>query len=402
LFYHSRMHSDSAPALEVFFSYSHRDEELRDQLETHLALLKREGELRTWHDRRIGAGREWQGEIDSRLESADLILLLISPDFIASDYCFDREMTLALERHAAGEARVIPIILRPADWQTARFARLQALPTGGEAITSWPDRDAAFVDVVRGIRAAIRELRGRRQPGPSPVVGASPAPEPSPVGRRWWPLVAAGLLAAAAIVAYLAIEGDGRAEPSVAEVERIFAGEQTSTEVLGRLALRLIDGRSAGGSRVGFDHRFATGDYFRFEVTSSRDGWLYVYHRPPGGRLDLLWPARDEIEANAVRALVPALIPAGEDALRFDGDIGEEYFYVALAPAPTASPTIREVEERRGRIESLIADGRHGSAVAGQRRGVVVARPDESPYLYFATTGVADTAAVELQLQHGQ
>ena len=206
------MSSARSPALEVFFSYSHRDETLRDELETHLALLKREGEIDTWHDRRIGAGREWKGEIDARLESADLILLLISPDFIASDYCFDLEMTRALERHAAGDARVIPIILRPTDWQTASFAKLQALPKGGKPITTWSDRDTAFVDVVNGLRAAIRELHRRRESNPSPAgAGSNPAPRTTP-RRRW--TAAAALLVTVAVAGFLLIERDRHKEPS--------------------------------------------------------------------------------------------------------------------------------------------------------------------------------------------
>ncbi len=133
------MSSDRTTAVDVFFSYSHRDQALRDALETHLALLVREGAIRSWHDRKIGAGRDWEGEIDRHLESADLVLLLISPDFMASDYCFDREMGRALERHDAGEARVVPVILRPADWQTADFARLQALPRNAKPITARPN-----------------------------------------------------------------------------------------------------------------------------------------------------------------------------------------------------------------------------------------------------------------------
>ncbi len=152
------MSSDRDGALDVFFSYSHRDESLRDELEKHLALLEREGTIRTWHDRRIGAVEEWKGELDRHLEPADLILLLISPDFIASDYCFDVEMKRALERHEAGEARVIPVNLRPSDWETTRFADLQALPRDGKPVTSWTDQDAAFVDVAKGIRALLAPL----------------------------------------------------------------------------------------------------------------------------------------------------------------------------------------------------------------------------------------------------
>jgi hypothetical protein len=105
-------------------------------------------------------------EISEHLETADVVLLLISSDFIASDYCYDVEMTRALARHEAGEARVIPVILRPADWQTERLARLQALPTDAKPVNEWRDRDAAFLDVTRGIRRVVEELRGR---GPEPL-----------------------------------------------------------------------------------------------------------------------------------------------------------------------------------------------------------------------------------------
>jgi formylglycine-generating enzyme required for sulfatase activity len=156
------MSSDRDDALNLFFSYSHRDETLRDELARHLKRLEREGAIRPWHDRRIDAGGDWQGEISEHLETADVVLLLISSDFIASDYCYDVEMTRALARHDAGEARVIPVILRPSDWQTQRLARLQALPTDAKPVTEWRDRDSAFLDVTRGIRRVVEELRGRR------------------------------------------------------------------------------------------------------------------------------------------------------------------------------------------------------------------------------------------------
>src|SRR5437762_917707 len=97
----------------LFFSYSHKDEGLRDQLEIHLAMLKRQGFIETWHDRRISAGEILDHAVSENLESADIILLLVSPDFLASDYCYDREMMRAMERHEAGLSAVIPVILRP-------------------------------------------------------------------------------------------------------------------------------------------------------------------------------------------------------------------------------------------------------------------------------------------------
>ena len=139
----------------LFFSYSHKDEALRDRLEVHLSALKRSGAITTWHDRRIVAGDPLGQRIDENLERADIILLLISPDFLASDYCHDIEMQRALERHAQGTARVIPVILRPCDWQHSPFSSLLAAPADGKPITRWPDEDEAFVDVVRQIRVAL-------------------------------------------------------------------------------------------------------------------------------------------------------------------------------------------------------------------------------------------------------
>src|SRR5438128_5859961 len=113
--------------ITIFYSYSHRDERLRKQLEDHLSGLQRRGLIASWHDRDIDAGTEWKTQIDTRLQNAQIILLLISGSFLASDYCYALEMTAAMERHKRGEARVIPIILRPCLWQGAPFAGLQVL-----------------------------------------------------------------------------------------------------------------------------------------------------------------------------------------------------------------------------------------------------------------------------------
>ena len=153
--------------IEVFISYSHRDEPLRDELEKHLSILKRQKLISTWFDRKIGAGEEWKGQIDEHLDSAKIILLLISADFLASDYCYDIEMMHAMERHESGEARVIPIILRPVDWAGAPFGKLQARPTDAEPVISkkWGSTDEAFVDVARGLRDAIVSLKPKDPAG---------------------------------------------------------------------------------------------------------------------------------------------------------------------------------------------------------------------------------------------
>jgi internalin A len=148
--------SDRQP-LRLFYSYSHKDETLRDELETHLKLMQRQGLIETWSDRRITAGQEWKDKIDENLERAEIILLLVSADFIASDYCYDIEMKRALARHEAKEATVIPIIVRDVSWHSALFGKLQALPKDGKAVTIWPNKDTAWRNVSEGIEKVIKE-----------------------------------------------------------------------------------------------------------------------------------------------------------------------------------------------------------------------------------------------------
>jgi hypothetical protein len=140
----------------LFFSYSHQDEGLRDQLEKHLTMLKRQGFIETWHDRRITAGEPIDRAISSNLETAEIVLLLVSPDFLASDYCYEREMSRAIERHKLGSSTVIPVILRACDWHDSPFGGLLAAPKDGKPVTQWSDIDSAFLDVTMAIKTALR------------------------------------------------------------------------------------------------------------------------------------------------------------------------------------------------------------------------------------------------------
>jgi len=143
---------------EVFLSYAPEDEELCLELEKHLGLLKRKGLITIWHKRRLSAGSNWEKEVDRHLSSASVILLLLSANFVDSDYCYGVEMQQAMERHEAGDAYVIPILLRPVDgWQDTRFGRLQPRPGNGKPITLWSNQDAAFADVVKGIRSVLQD-----------------------------------------------------------------------------------------------------------------------------------------------------------------------------------------------------------------------------------------------------
>jgi TIR domain len=149
----------------VFVSYAHKDERYRQRLEISLIQLQRDGLINIWHDRKILPGQEWDQEIDRNLESAEIILLLVSPDFLGSDYAYGREMLRALERHQSRSAIVIPIILRPSDWQHGPLAPLQALPSDGRPVARWSDRDQAWLDVAQGLRRLIQRQNLRTHIG---------------------------------------------------------------------------------------------------------------------------------------------------------------------------------------------------------------------------------------------
>ena len=142
----------------LFFSYSHKDEELRNELETHLALLNRQGVISSWHDRRITAGGDFDKAISSELESSQIILLLVSAHFLASDYCYEKEMTRAIEKHEERSAVVIPVILHPCDWHSAPFGHLRATPTDGKPVSMFANQHEAFAIVAKDVREAAKVI----------------------------------------------------------------------------------------------------------------------------------------------------------------------------------------------------------------------------------------------------
>lgn len=150
--------------LELFLSYAHEDEALRRELEKHLAIFGHKDLITIWHDRNISAGTEWRQEIHHHLQTSQIILLLLSPDFMVSGYCYGVEMQHAIERHTRKEAYVIPVILRPVYWQIEPLNQLQALPRNAEPVTLWSNRDAAFLDIAQGILNVINELGGSTHP----------------------------------------------------------------------------------------------------------------------------------------------------------------------------------------------------------------------------------------------
>ena len=160
------------PPLTLFYSYAHKDESSRTELETHLKILERQGLIQPWKDRDIEASEEWRKEISERLESADIILLVISANFIHSDFCYNTEMKRAMERQAKGDARVIPVIVKDCNWPNAPFGDLQALPKNGKAVETWDNKDTAWRNVSEGIEKVIHSLRKKRREDakdPTPV-----------------------------------------------------------------------------------------------------------------------------------------------------------------------------------------------------------------------------------------
>ncbi len=156
----SRQHRGvvTRPTPRLFISYAHLDESLRSELDTYLKILQRRGLIQTWYDRQINAGKDWEGEIDQNLELAEVILLLVSANFLASDYCYDRELKRAMERCLAMECHVVPVIVRDVNWQATPFASLQALPKNGQPVTLWSNRDSAWRHVCDSLETLVKSL----------------------------------------------------------------------------------------------------------------------------------------------------------------------------------------------------------------------------------------------------
>jgi hypothetical protein len=137
--------------LKIFISYSHKDEDWRNLLAAHLAPLERAGLVQVWHDRKLLGGDRFDDVIAGELNEADLVLLLVSADFINSEYCYGKELEQALLRERQGTARVLPVILRACRWTALPFGKLNATPKDGRPVAEWSDRDAAMDEVAHAI-----------------------------------------------------------------------------------------------------------------------------------------------------------------------------------------------------------------------------------------------------------
>jgi hypothetical protein len=159
------MTEDSQSGARIFISYAHADEDLKKELDKYLKVLKRSSKVQVWNDRELIGGQEWDQTIMSELNKANIILLLISVDFNASDFIWDKELTSAMQRHEEGTAHVVPIILRRCEWRNMPYAKLQALPRNATPVTEYPNRDAAFTEIAVGIEKLVDHVNAKIKSG---------------------------------------------------------------------------------------------------------------------------------------------------------------------------------------------------------------------------------------------
>jgi TIR domain len=173
----------SQEKIKIFCSYSHKDEELRAEFFSSIALLRQQDLIEIWHDKQILPSDDWSGDISKHLETADIIALLVSRHFIDSDFCFRKELKRALERAANGQARVIPIIVSACDWEDAPFGHLQGMPFGGKAVTSWANLEEAWAEVAKSFKAVVRELVAKKVEFWKSEVAKTEAPSAPPAAQ---------------------------------------------------------------------------------------------------------------------------------------------------------------------------------------------------------------------------
>lgn len=170
--------------MKAFISYSHRDATALDRLHVHLAMLRREGLIEEWFDREILAGDSIDGDVNSQLEECSLFLVLVSPDFLHSDYCYEREMKRALERHESGEARVVPVVVEPCEWSKSPLGKLKAVPRDGLPISEWTNANNAYLNIVQELRRVLEVEQSRPLAAPAQTVTANEE-RPTMSARRY-------------------------------------------------------------------------------------------------------------------------------------------------------------------------------------------------------------------------
>jgi len=140
--------------IKIFYSYYHKDENYREELEKWLVQLRRDSLIEEWHDRKILPGDKWEGVIDNNLIESDIVIFLVSQDFLASESCY-KEIKYSI----SSEKRVVPIILKTCSWLDSDLKEFQALPEGGKPVNKWEKEEDAWLDIYSGLKKIINEMR---------------------------------------------------------------------------------------------------------------------------------------------------------------------------------------------------------------------------------------------------
>lgn len=292
--------------VDLFYSYAHEDEALRNELAGHLKIMERRGVIRPWHDRCLTPGQKWDGTINAQLAAADLVLLLVSADFINSDYIWGHELDVALKRHATGETSVVPVMLRSVDITDAPFAALQGLPTDLRPVTSWPNRDEAWTDVAKGIRRTVEKIQAgwtdKQPPMPAAVglargVSETPSTPPGIPDDISRPILGSG----------------GMLPPEVLEP----GSDPLLDRVVREFSIQVTEAAKARGSHD-IDQAKATRYALTLIDAPDQKRILWVDNRPANNRFETAALAKLQIEVVAVTSTDAALAQIASDPEPFD------------------------------------------------------------------------------------
>lgn len=348
--------------VDLFYSYAHEDEALRNELAGHLKIMERRGVIRPWHDRGIAPGEAWDQAIDQALTTADLVLLLVSSDFLNSDYIWGVELATAMQRHARGETVVVPVLIRACDIEDAPFARLQGLPTDLRAVTSWPNRDEAWTDVAKGIRRAVQRIQIRDAAVPAaPAPVAHERPLFSDARDDGPDVLMGGAGAPPASVDEPA--GADAAATTDALVERIV--DSTVQQIAGAAAARgtpAIDLTATRHSSLGL-----------IDVPDQKR-ILWVDDHPANNALETAALARLQIEVVSVTSTADALARLATDAEAFDLILSDWSRRETLGDAPSAAVALlRALRANGNTVPVLLYHGTYAPERRAALRAVALA-----------------------------
>jgi hypothetical protein len=311
--------------MRAFISYSHRDEAALERLHIHLANLKREGLIETWYDRDILAGGGFDAEIAEQLEEASLFLLLVSPDFLHSNYCYEIEMTKALGRHEAGDARVVPIIIEPCEWKQTPLGKLKAVPRDGKPVSEWTNANNAFLDVTQELRRVVTSERPASRQAAS--ARALPSHEQPTTARRY-----------RVTREFDEIDRAEFREKSFEQIKDYFRSAIQELEGIEDLRGRFVDysPTSFGGTVVN-------------RARSSRSTAHITVHRRSGGRGmgDIYWSFSENAETNTAQGGFSVDNDEYELYLT-DGSYGFQQRKERMSPAEAAETLWTEFLEQAG------------------------------------------------------